>query len=940
MKRKLTEAFLVCILLLALSGIGQTQVIAPISATDSQVPMEILMGLIGNYMIDAQQYQSMVAQGETPDSVIEFRLAAKISVGGDATAELDPILTGISEMAFWIEANVFARYPYLLKVDLSGSLGNMELANTPAGVVIVSRDEAVYSLLPLTTDVAESVGNIDIPIDVPLPVDLSTIDLESLLSLEALQTQIATLLIQYLDAIGMSYDGLELTPKGMAHVVRLGLFDTGMIVSLWVLDETWDLYKVEIEDMQGGGSAIMVIESIELVAPTLADSTFVVDTSALAGIQYDDLVALLGIKVLTTALAGEPIAADLSVSLPEVRQGDWVVLNSNGMDAADKESDLTAVFEYRSPDGLWTPIENAVYIGGDPIGYWQVAFTPPLSELPGSYDFKITYVDTIGFSSVPLELTDVLNVVAVPSQIVEVSPSSGQTDVSLSSQISISFDQGMDKASAESAFSLVDSTGQAVAGSFEWADNSLIFKPAEGLSYGQVYIAKTLGSAAGLNGVTVDSNMDGISEGSPGDDLVWNFTAEYAPLPGIVELTPADTQTEVPVCAQVSVTFSEGMNQALVESVFSFNTVDGCAFEGDFQWTDNILTFIPSQELAYNTTYQLRIAGNAESALGMRLDFDGDGVAESSPQDDVSWWFSTETAPVFAVKPTAQTGLAGDFISVDIYAQAVSQLHDFTFTLDFDPTVLTIVKIERASFAVWRPRPKLVIDADVWQSTLIDDEQGSVTIAADSTRAGGISGSGKIATVMFQSVGVGESMLNLIEVAAADVAGDIIPLQVSNASAEILAMDPSDINGDGLVDIKDFIIMQDGRGANADVNGDGVVNILDMVIATGGSQGSPVFVPSVSSLEPNFPNPFNPETWIPYQLASESDVFIRVYSAAGRLVRTIDLGYRSAGRYMTKSNAAYWDGANECGEHVASGIYYYSISAGEFSAVRKMVITE
>ena len=96
--------------------------------------------------------------------------------------------------------------------------------------------------------------------------------------------------------------------------------------------------------------------------------------------------------------------------------------------------------------------------------------------------------------------------------------------------------------------------------------------------------------------------------------------------------------------------------------------------------------------------------------------------------------------------------------------------------------------------------------------------------------------------------------------------------------------------------------------------------------------------PIQTELLPNFPNPFNPETWIPYQLAAPADVSISIYSADGKIVRTLALGHLPAGTYQSRSRAAYWDGKNEFGESVASGIYFYTLTAGDFSATRKMLI--
>ncbi len=90
----------------------------------------------------------------------------------------------------------------------------------------------------------------------------------------------------------------------------------------------------------------------------------------------------------------------------------------------------------------------------------------------------------------------------------------------------------------------------------------------------------------------------------------------------------------------------------------------------------------------------------------------------------------------------------------------------------------------------------------------------------------------------------------------------------------------------------------------------------------------------------NYPNPFNPETWIPYQLREPADVAIRIYNAQGRLMRTINLGRREAGLYLNRNSAVYWDGRNDAGEKVASGIYFYQIKAGDFSAMRRMVMVK
>ena len=97
-------------------------------------------------------------------------------------------------------------------------------------------------------------------------------------------------------------------------------------------------------------------------------------------------------------------------------------------------------------------------------------------------------------------------------------------------------------------------------------------------------------------------------------------------------------------------------------------------------------------------------------------------------------------------------------------------------------------------------------------------------------------------------------------------------------------------------------------------------------------------VPATTHLLTNYPNPFNPETWIPYQLSKAAEVALTIYDIQGRVVRTLDLGHQRAGVYQNKGRAAYWDGRNAQGEPVASGLYFYTLKAGDFIATRKMLI--
>ena len=97
-------------------------------------------------------------------------------------------------------------------------------------------------------------------------------------------------------------------------------------------------------------------------------------------------------------------------------------------------------------------------------------------------------------------------------------------------------------------------------------------------------------------------------------------------------------------------------------------------------------------------------------------------------------------------------------------------------------------------------------------------------------------------------------------------------------------------------------------------------------------------LPITTTLRQNYPNPFNPETWIPFDLAEEADVSLNIYNSEGLLIRDINLGLKPAGSYRDKARAMYWNGKNQQGDPVASGVYFYRIRAGDYSQIRKMVI--
>ena len=126
--------------------------------------------------------------------------------------------------------------------------------------------------------------------------------------------------------------------------------------------------------------------------------------------------------------------------------------------------------------------------------------------------------------------------------------------------------------------------------------------------------------------------------------------------------------------------------------------------------------------------------------------------------------------------------------------------------------------------------------------------------------------------------------------------------------------------------------LRDAKAANADPAGIAALERLLAALTRVEAQ------PKETVLLANYPNPFNPETWIPYHLAEPAEVTLTIYTVDGTVVRTLALGHQAAGFYQSRSRAAYWDGRNEVGERVASGVYFYTLQAGDFAATRKMLI--
>ena len=118
----------------------------------------------------------------------------------------------------------------------------------------------------------------------------------------------------------------------------------------------------------------------------------------------------------------------------------------------------------------------------------------------------------------------------------------------------------------------------------------------------------------------------------------------------------------------------------------------------------------------------------------------------------------------------------------------------------------------------------------------------------------------------------------------------------------------------------------------------GVIDAVDENVRAAPSIETSPIIPNRTALLTNFPNPFNPETWIPYQLAKPAEVTLTIYDIRGVIVRELKLGHQPAGIYYNRSRAIHWDGRNAFGEKVATGVYFYTLTAGDFTATRKLLI--
>ena len=330
---------------------------------------------------------------------------------------------------------------------------------------------------------------------------------------------------------------------------------------------------------------------------------------------------------------------------------------------------------------------------------------------------------------------------------------------------------------------------------------------------------------------------------------------------------------------------------------------------------------------------------------------------------------------------------------LNLNAEEVTNLAGWICDIEFDAATLEAIQVSEGDFLKQGGRTTFFLEST------IDNTAGKITgLGAARFSKEGISGTGTLVSVTFIAKVEGETNISISNLHAGS--SDLFLIPLSNPQFVInveKSLHPSsDVNKDGQVDISDIMqvaqYLREDASVNpqSDVNGDGDIGILDLIEVaqhinestvsapsmitnlTGTDRskltplmirswirqaqleddGSIVFqkgiahlqrllsslIPEKTTLLANYPNPFNPETWIPYHLSRPSEVSLIIYNVKGQTIRTLMLGHQEAGIYGTRSRAAYWDGKNDMGETVASGVYFYMLSAGDFIATKKLLI--
>ena len=379
------------------------------------------------------------------------------------------------------------------------------------------------------------------------------------------------------------------------------------------------------------------------------------------------------------------------------------------------------------------------------------------------------------------------------------------------------------------------------------------------------------------------------------------------------------------------------------------------------------------------------------NVLLVAVDFNTDGWGAYFGFDADTAYTVVSPGTGFTFSTDANSVRVGDTFTLRINAEKVTDLSGWQFDLTFDPDVLEAVKVNEGDFL------KKDGGTTFFQRGTVNNATGKISgISAALISESGVAGTGTLLSVIFRAKADGNSQMALHNFQLGSSIGEPIPADVSDFTITVISKPKWDVNADGQVSVLDLILVARHFGEKAsanskiDVNNDGIISILDLIAVAqhmGEStasaspsilamnsmdelnpamiqawleqaeiedDGSIAFregiaflqsllalsIPEETALLPNYPNPFNPETWIPYHLANPSEVTITIYDMRGTIVHQLNLGHQHEGYYTGRSRAAYWDGRNAVGERVASGVYFYQLQAEGLSYSRRMVIVK
>ncbi|RKU28379.1 hypothetical protein C6497_09160 [Candidatus Poribacteria bacterium] len=346
-------------------------------------------------------------------------------------------------------------------------------------------------------------------------------------------------------------------------------------------------------------------------------------------------------------------------------------------------------------------------------------------------------------------------------------------------------------------------------------------------------------------------------------------------------------------------------------------------------------------------------------------------IANSGGNTIVLW--NITSYPSVSISPDTINSLEVEQeLTFDINITDAKDISGYQIRLYYEKEKLEYIETQYEDFL----QDQLIIQSKVSGDT--------VYLGALSSSNSEIDGSGRLLTVKFKVKVTEDSVIELRDVILSDSDGSKFYAWINDVEilppADCDFLNIKDVNRDCKINIQDLVLVATRLGSGSpkeyDVNDDGIIDIIDLVLVAGSlgningapsiqenhqieqwieqakqlNLDDPIFQNGILTLEQllrkpietkllsNYPNPFNPETWIPYQLSEPTNITLTIHSLDGNIVRTLSIGYKQQGLYHDRNKAIYWGGKNDIGETVSSGVYFYTLITDNFSQTKKMLI--